>query len=444
MTAIQVSRVSRPYMRILLTIIILAGLAWTAREIYLSVELTHGADYKYTVAFVSVFLFVGWQLLLSWRSKASTTTEAQQQELDVKRVTLNVPCYNEDPELLNRCIASLFAQTRPVNRIQVVDDGSDVDYTEIRDYWMARVPGEMEFSWVRQPNGGKRVAQLTTFVGDDAEVFITIDSDTILLPNAVEEGLKPFADPRVMSVAALVLTLNKHVNLLTKILDLVVVGWQLSSRSGLSLVGSVMVNSGPYALYRSEVILDNEDAYRNETFGGTPVHHADDSMLTHFALLKGRAVQQESAIALTAWPEKWSHHYRQQKRWARGMWIRSMWRFRYLPFRSYVFWVELIGWAQFILTTWITVDVFFIWNESTAWMIWPALYMPPLMAYVLALRTLMLKRSDETLWQQLGVFLLSPLTIVWGWLVFRPLRVWGIFTASKGGWGTREKVEVSA
>ena len=52
----------------------------------------------------------------------------------------------------------------------------------------------------------------------------------------------------------------------------------------------------------------------------------------------------------------------------------------------------------------------------------------PLLTYGVTVRTLMIRRSDETLRQQLGVYLLSPLMILWGWFIFRPLRVWGMLT----------------
>jgi hypothetical protein len=38
--------------------------------------------------------------------------------------------------------------------------------------------------------GGARAAR------DNAEVFVTVDSDTSLERRAIEEGLKPFTDPR--------------------------------------------------------------------------------------------------------------------------------------------------------------------------------------------------------------------------------------------------------
>jgi hypothetical protein len=58
----------------------------------------------------------------------------------------------------------------------VVDDGSAVDYSELRSWWEAHCPKGMGFSWVRKPNGGKKSAHVRTFTGDNTDVFVTVDS----------------------------------------------------------------------------------------------------------------------------------------------------------------------------------------------------------------------------------------------------------------------------
>jgi hyaluronan synthase len=405
----------------------------------------HGDGYQFTLVFLCIFLFLAWQLALAWASRPFTVGAGQQDVVDALTTTVNVPVYNEDPALLDKVLRSLFEQTRLPGKVSVVDDGSKVDYSGLRDWWTANHDRRVAFEWIRQDNGGKRTAQMATFDRDDpADILITIDSDTMLHPRAIEEGLKPFADPRVMSVAGLVLALNKHKNLLVKTIDLVITTWQLTSRSALSVFGSVLVNSGPYALYRSSVIAEARDAYLSETFCGRPVHFSDDALLTMFALLRGRAVQQHTAVAFTTWPEGLSHHVRQQLRWCRGMFIRSFWRFRYLPATGLAFWFEIACWIQFLLSTLAFVEVFVIESALQRHLVLTALIITPLLTYGVTLRTLMVRRDDETRLQQFGVYALSPLVIVWGWLIFRPLRVWGMVTCLKLGWGTRESgIEVS-
>lgn len=422
-----------------------AGGSWWAYRHVLAVDrMLRGDGYEFTLVFLLIFLFLAWQLSLAWTERPVTATPRQQRILDKLGVTVNVPVFNEDPVLLHGVLESLFTQTRLPGKVSVVDDGSAVDYSELRDRWEANHDRRVELEWIRQANGGKRTAQIATFDRDSSDILVTIDSDTMLHPRALEEGLKPFADPRVMSVAGLVLALNKHKNLLVKVIDLVITTWQLTSRSALSVTGNVLVNSGPFALYRTSVIAEARDSYLAETFMGRPVHFSDDALLTMLALLRGRAVQQHTAVAFTTWPEGLSHHVRQQLRWCRGMFIRSFWRFRYLPMSGIAFWFEIASWVQFLLSTAAFLEVFVIESAVEHHLIVTALIITPLLTYGVTVRTLMICRSDETRLQQLGVYALSPLVIVWGWLIFRPLRVWGMLTCLKLGWGTRQNgIEVS-
>lgn len=429
----------------MVTLSLTAGTWWAWRHVLAVDRMLHGDGYQFTLVFLLIFLFLAWQLALAWTERPAAVGPRRQRGLDALEVTVNVPVFNEDPALLHRVLESLFTQTRPPGKVSVVDDGSGVDYSELCAWWEAHHDRRVELEWIRQDNGGKRTAQIATFDRDSSDILVTIDSDTMLHERAIEEGLKPFADPRVMSVAGLVLALNKHKNLLVKVIDLVITTWQLTSRSALSVTGNVLVNSGPFALYRSSVIAEARDAYLAETFMGRQVHFSDDALLTMFALLRGRAVQQYSAVAFTTWPEGLSHHVRQQLRWCRGMFIRSFWRFRYLPVNGIAFWFEIASWIQFLLSTAAFLEVFVIESAVQHHLVLMALVITPLLTYGVTARTLMIRRDDETRLQQLGVYALSPLVIVWGWLIFRPLRVWGMLTCLKLGWGTRQDgIEVSA
>src|ERR1022692_677703 len=153
--------------------------------------------------------FVVAQLILAWQQKPFTVTRRQLAQLDRLWVTVNIPVYNEDPAILDRTIYALFSQTRLPDHVQVVDDGSAQDYSEVREWWEAYHPPGVWFSWVRQLNAGKKHAQAVTFNDDfDADIFVTIDSDSALDCCALDEGLKPFADPRIVSVAGLETAFN--------------------------------------------------------------------------------------------------------------------------------------------------------------------------------------------------------------------------------------------
>jgi len=68
--------------------------------------------------------FVLSQLIMSWFQRPFTVTPEQSAKLDRLLVAAVIPCYNEDPAILNRTIYSLFSQTRPLDWVIVVDAGS--------------------------------------------------------------------------------------------------------------------------------------------------------------------------------------------------------------------------------------------------------------------------------------------------------------------------------
>jgi len=262
---------------------------------------------------------------------------------------------------------------------------------------------------------------------------------------ALHEIVQPFSDPRVMSVAGVILAINNRENLLARVTDVIFVGQQLIDRSFMSQLGSVMVNSGGLAAYRCSILAENIDTYMNESYLGRHVEFSDDSMLTLFALLHGRTVQQPSAFAFAWMPDRWSHHYRQQERWFRGSFIRGLWRIRFLPVLSWGWWRQATGWMQI----WLVISVFVylvLWRPLVAGHgVPPTVVLVPLaIGLAQGSRYITVWRSDTTGSERLISLILSPMATLWSALILRPLRVWGMVTSGKMGWNTRQQVEVTS
>ena len=206
----------------------------------------------------------------------------------------------------------------------------------------------------------------------------------------------------------------------------------------------VLVNSGGLAAYRTEVLADNIDIYMNEEYLGRHVEFSDDSLLTLFAALRGRTVQQPTAFAFAWMPERFGHHLRQQMRWFRGSFIRGLWRLRFLPVISWGWWRQLLGWLQL----WVVGSVFVylvIWRPLTTDHGIPVevVLIPALIGLVQNMRYVGVWRSDTTERQRYSALVISPLATFWTALLLRPMRVWGMLTSAKMGWNTRQRVEVS-
>lgn len=384
-------------------------------------------------------------LIVGWFDRPYTVTARQQQYLDTMNVTVAVPVYNEDPELLDRCIWSLINSSRPPQCIHVVEDGKSGDYDALQTHWEGW-HGETLVKWERlEKNMGKKWAQSRVFMTNpDANFFITVDSDTTLELLAIEEGLKPLANPKIASVAGIEEIWNKHANWLVKLCAARNTFSQLVSWSTQSVFGDVLINRGTFAIYRAPIIREIIPAYVGETFLGHPIKLGDDSALTLFSRAKGKTVQQVTAICLPMYPETLSHHFRQWLRWARGGSVRNYWRIRYLPIFSW-------GWLWTALAFYYTIASLFVpvlliaeWPKSAHLTMWMGVFII-LWAYTTSFHVLRIRRDGENAWTRVSSVLAYPAGLIWSSYFLRPIRIYGVFSCFKQGWVTRQAgVEVRA
>ena len=381
-------------------------------------------------AWVVVALIAIVQCVLSWSLRPFSGVAP------AGRVAVIIPCYNEDPALLARVLESCRWQTRRPDAVIVTDDGSTVSYADVQAEYQ-------DVTWLRTVNRGKKHAQGEAIQEAPwADFFLTIDSDSALERRAIEEGLKPFADWRVQSVAALEMASNWRKNILTRAIAARSLAFQLFAMSSQSVAGgSVLICPGAASFYRADLIREVLPAYLGETFGGQPCILGDDTMLTFFALMKGRAVQQPTAFCFPAYPETLSHHLRQWVRWMRASTIRQIWRLRYLPFTSYGYWFSIWQLAAFTAGVAATALIVIAWPAAHSLAIgalggllaWPL---------VLGFRLFTIKRSDQGLGGLLAGIALMPAAALWYLLVLRQIRFYGIATCARQNWVTRKQIEV--
>jgi hyaluronan synthase len=365
-------------------------------------------------------------------------------------VAVIVPIYNEDPEILRRCLATILDQTRPAQSVLVVDDGSGSDEaariaeTMIRSFATRGV----RLMVLRQPrNMGKREALargFTTVPG--ADIYIGVDSDTVLDRNAFAELLAPMADDRVTGATGMVLAANHQVNLLTRLIELRYANAFLYERAAYSSLGTVLCCCGSLAAYRGWVVHKYLDDFRSQTFLGQPAVVGDDRRLTNYCLLEGRVLLQTSAIAETAVPERLNHYLRQQSRWNRSFFRETLWCLRTFPFRRPIGF--LLSGIEF--ATWMV----FTGSLMYSLIIYPVLYHHVMIAeyvtmtitfgYLRSVRYLDLRRPGMGLGEKLGTFSLAPLYGVMHITLLLPVRLWSLTTLRTATWGTRRTVEVAA
>jgi hyaluronan synthase len=358
------------------------------------------------------------------------------------RVAVIVPFYNEDPDAFERCLGSIVQQSRPPEEIWVLDDGSrDQACLDVAHAALEGVSGVVIH---RSPaNQGKRQAQGYAFARTTCDILVTIDSDTVLDPDAIAEGLRPFSDPRVNAVTGSVRALNYRTNLLTRLIDLRYANAFLYERTAYSAVGSVVCCCGSLSFFRADVARNYLEDFLSQKFLGVHVQYGDDRRLTQYALLTGRVLVQDTAVAYTLVPERIGHFSRQQLRWNKSFFRESLWALRRFGPRRWPFWIslaELVTWIGFSTSVMAAIYVRPIMTGKL--ITWSYVAFAVLLAYARNIRYFGRPGADRR--SQIATFALAPLYALLHVMWLTPLRVMALLTLRQSQWGTRATVEVAS
>jgi N-acetylglucosaminyltransferase len=230
-------------------------------------------------------------------------------------VDVVVPCFNEDPALLEACCRSVADQDYPGRMdVWLVDDGS-----RNRDALSAVYERWADKGWnvrLLDGNAGKRAAQDEAVRRGRGELVVLMDSDTVLAPDAVRQAATCFADDRVGAVSGSVGVLNAPTNLLTRLIHhRYRLRFQVE-RPAQGFFTSLLCCSGPFAVYRRSLLADLWPRYLTQTFAGVRCTNGDDLHLTNLVLATGRQVLFEPRAVASTWvPRSLRLYLRQQLRW---------------------------------------------------------------------------------------------------------------------------------
>ena len=274
-------------------------------------------------AFMIFFVYV-WAL---WAAKTLAASRYRPWRERTGRLTTSVivPVYNEPEAVFRRSLASVVA-SQPTELIVVVDGGDPQVATVASDY-ASRV--------LRIPKAGKRAAIAAGLEASDGatDVVVVLDSDTVWAPGALDELLKPFADPRVGGVTPRQAIFDVGTNPVRRFAD-----WLEDLRYHLtvpaqSVFGQVGCLAGRTIAYRRRAFEPAVDALVRQSVFGVPLHVGDDRVLTNELLRAGwRTVYQSTALVTTDAPSDWRTFWKQQLRWGRSsqretlLSLRWLWR----------------------------------------------------------------------------------------------------------------------
>lgn len=354
------------------------------------------------------------------------------------KATTIVPAYNEG-KLVYKTLRSLVDSDYPKDKLQIlcVDDGSKDDTWK----WMQKAKREFgdRVSIYQQPeNRGKRQALYRGFHLATGEVFITVDSDSIVKKDTLRQMASPFiADENCGAVAGNVRVLNRKKGLIPRMLEVSFAFSFEFIRSAQSALGSVFCTPGALSAYRKEAVMTALPEWINQTFMGQPSTIGEDRAMTNMILKQGYKVFfQRHAYVFTNIPERYKNLHKMFTRWERSN-VRetiAMSRFAFSNFRK----GAKTGTRVLLLYYWsrllLAIPMLLLMVISA--MLYPVLILTSTLIGILAFSSIQAffyakKRNISDSFWAYPYSLFFAFTLFW-------IRPYAILTASRSGWLTRE------
>lgn len=350
------------------------------------------------------------------------------------RMTVVIPAYNEGP-MVFRAIDSVAAARYPHDRLEiiVVDDGSTDDTWTHITHAVARHGGRVRA--LRQPrNLGKREALARGFREATGEIFVTVDSDSVIEPGALLALAGPFTDDRVGVVAGRVLVYNRREGLIPRMLHIRFLLAFDFLRAYQSTFRTVYCSPGALSAYRASAVRRVLEPWLAQRFLGAPATIGEDRALTNDILRLGYdSVYQRHASVFTIVPTTYRQLCRMFLRWDRSF-VREELRFAAIVWKRPPL-ARLVALADTTITN-LRYPVLY----ATLALLVLALFEDPLamlrmlatigaVGFLYALYALRSERSAEILYGVLFSYF-SFFAMTW-------IFPWAVVTARARGWLTR-------
>jgi len=249
------------------------------------------------------------------------------------KVAVLIPAYNEE-KVIERTVQGALDSDYPNLRVIVIDDGSKDHTLEVVRRAFAPEEAAGKVVILTKANGGK--AEALNFglahIGD-AELFVGIDADTIIAPDAITRMVPHFLNPKVGAIAGNAKVGNR-VNLWTRWQALEYITSQNFERRALNTLGAVSVVPGAIGAWRVSAVSE-AGGFHTDTV-------AEDADLTMALLRNGYRVKYEDrALAFTEAPKNANALMRQRFRWSFGI-LQAVFKHRDVVARKGVLgWVAL-------------------------------------------------------------------------------------------------------
>ena len=276
----------------------------------------------YTLVYIGFFLLagnIGFLLYIAFLYFRYKVIDSVSDE-ELPKCTVIVPAYNEG-ELVYKTLTSLAKSNYPKDKVQIIsiDDGSQDDTWN----WMKKAQFELgdRIEIYQQPeNRGKRHALYRGFHLATGDVFITVDSDSVVKEDTLRNMASPFVKNKECgAVAGNVRVLNREEALIPRMLNVSFAFSFEFVRSAQSVLGSVLCTPGALSAYRKDAVMNCLQEWINQTFMGEPSTIGEDRAMTNMILKQGfKVLFQRNALVYTNIPERYKNLYKMFIRWERS------------------------------------------------------------------------------------------------------------------------------
>jgi cellulose synthase/poly-beta-1,6-N-acetylglucosamine synthase-like glycosyltransferase/peptidoglycan/xylan/chitin deacetylase (PgdA/CDA1 family)/spore germination protein YaaH len=234
------------------------------------------------------------------------------------RVAVLIPAYNEETVIV-RTIRSVLNSDYKNLHIVVIDDGSSDRTADVAAEAYAAEIKAGRVQVLCKPNAGKAAALNYALDRLREEIYIGIDADTVIAPDAISKLVPHFEDRRIGAMAGNAKVGNR-VNLWTRWQALEYITSQNFERRALDLFHVVTVVPGAIGAWRTASVM---------AAGGYPLNTvAEDADLTMNLLEQGLKVDYEDrSLAFTEAPIDARGLMRQRFRWSFGT-LQAIWKHR--------------------------------------------------------------------------------------------------------------------
>jgi hyaluronan synthase len=398
---------------------------------------------------LAVVTVISAKLILSLLAEPARVAPNARKVLHRYNVSGIITCRNEDPRAFAKCLKSILYSTRLPDSLTIVDDASDSPGCRRIARAFAPVFQARGVDYqliVFRENLGKREGLAAGFRRTwRADVYLCVDSDTVLHREAIANALRPFGRRKVQATTGAVFAANRGTNLLTRLIDLRYCYAFLGERAAYSVLGSVLCACGSIALYRGSTVRKYLDDFLDQRFLGRPCTYGDDRRLTYYCLREGQVLLAPDALAWTLVPFSMKHFVRQQLRWSKSFFRESLWMLVTVPPWRICWWLTLVE-----LSTWSGFTTALVYSIAVK----PALTGHfAMLTYLVSVLALSYARSghyfeaehpDLSLAGKLATLAIAPAYGLIHMTVLLPLRLVALLTLRDNSWGTRTTVEVTA